>query len=98
MYDKEKFEDQRKERDRALIMRVKADAEAKLERTVSQMTEKELSADMELLSSIISQICDYAVDNGLEPDDTIKTIAGNLKALCEISSFNNWRKEEEYDD
>lgn len=58
-----------------------------------KMTEKELSADMELLNSIISQICDYAVDNGLEPDDTIKTIAGNLQALCEIASFNNWHKE-----
>lgn len=61
---------------------------------MKQMTDKELSADMELLSSIISQICDYAVDNGLEPDDTIKTIADNLQALCEISSFNNWSKEE----
>lgn len=57
------------------------------------MTDKEISADMELLNSIISQICNYAVDNGLEPDDTIKTIASNLQALCEIASFNNWHKE-----
>ena len=62
------------------------------EKEGAKMTEKELSADMELLNSIISQICDYAVDNGLEPDDTIKTIAGNLQALCEIASFNNWHK------
>lgn len=57
------------------------------------MTDKEISADMELLKSIISLICNYAVDNGLEPDDTIKTIAGNLQALCEIATFNNWYEE-----
>lgn len=56
------------------------------------MNEKELSADMELLNCIISQICDYAVDNGLEPDDTIKTIGGNLQTLCKIASFNSWKK------
>lgn len=49
--------------------------------------------DDEFLINIISQICDYAVDNGLEPDDTIKTIAGDMQALCEIASFNNWHKE-----
>lgn len=57
------------------------------------MTDKEISADIELLKSIISKICDYAVDNGLKPNDTIKTIAGNLQALCEIANFNNWGKE-----
>lgn len=58
------------------------------------MKDKELSADMKFLSNILSQICDYAVDNNLEPDDTIKTIADNMKALCEIASFNNWHKED----
>lgn len=57
------------------------------------MTDKEISADNELLQSIISEICDYAVDNGLKPNDTIKTIAGTLQALCEIANFNNWHKE-----
>lgn len=57
------------------------------------MTDKEISADMELLKSIVSLICNYAVDNDLKPNDTIKTIAGNLQALCEIANFNNWHKE-----
>ena len=58
------------------------------------MEEKELSQDMEFLTSIISQICDYAVDNGLNPTDTVKTVAKNLLALCEISNFDNWNKED----
>lgn len=58
------------------------------------MTDKELSQDMELLSSIISQICDYAVDNGMNPTDTVKTVGQNLLALCEISNFDNWHKED----
>ena len=57
------------------------------------MTEKELSADMELLNSIISQICNYAVDNDMQPTDTVKTVAQNLLALCEIASFDTWHKE-----
>lgn len=57
------------------------------------MFDKELSADMNFLNSIISQICDYAVENELKPNDTIKTIAGDLLTLCEIADFNNWHKE-----
>lgn len=62
------------------------------------MNSKELSQDMQLLNSIIAQICNYAVDNGLQPNDTIKTVADNLHALCEIANFNNWQKEGEEDE
>lgn len=59
-----------------------------------KMTEKELSADMKILDDIISQICNYAIDNDLEPDETIETIAENLLTLCKIASFNDWQKED----
>lgn len=55
--------------------------------------EEELSKDMEFLSDIIARICDYAVDNDMKPTDTVKTVAQNLLALCEISNFDNWHKE-----
>ena len=58
------------------------------------MEDKELSQDMAFLTNIISKICDYAVDNGLNPTDTVKTVANNLLALCEISNFDNWHKED----
>lgn len=48
---------------------------------------------MKLLNSIIAQICNYAIDNGLQPNDTIKTVADNLHAVCKIANFNNWHKE-----
>lgn len=48
-------------------------------------------SDQGFLTQIISEICDYAVENGMEPDDTLETVADNIKALLEISTFNNWR-------
>lgn len=48
-------------------------------------------SDQEFLTKIVSEICDYAVKNGMEPDDTLGTVADNIKALLEISTFNNWR-------
>ena len=49
--------------------------------------------DTDFLTHIITEICNYAVDNNMEPDDTLSTIADNIKALLEISSFNGWIKE-----
>ena len=48
--------------------------------------------DEELITHIISEICDYAVENDMEPDDTLSTMADNIKAILEISTFNGWRK------
>lgn len=50
-------------------------------------------SDEEFLTHIITEICNYAVDNDMEPNDTLSTIADNIKALLEISSFNGWIKE-----
>ena len=58
------------------------------------MKEKESSQDIEFLTSIISKICDYAVDNDLNPTETVKTIGNNLIALCQVASFDDWHKED----
>lgn len=46
----------------------------------------------EFMTYIISEICDFAIDNQMEPDDTLSTIADNIKALLEISTFNGWER------
>lgn len=50
------------------------------------------SSDVKFMTEIISQICDYAVDNDLKPTDTVKVIANNLVMMCEISNFDNWSR------
>lgn len=58
---------------------------------------KDLSNDAKFMAFLIKEICDYAVDNGMSPDDTIKTIATNLLTLLSISTFEHWHKEETND-
>lgn len=50
------------------------------------------SSDVKFMTEIISQICDYAVDNGLNPTDTVNVIANNLVMIGEISKFDNWER------
>lgn len=47
--------------------------------------------DADFMTHIICEICDYAVKNEMEPNDTLLTIADNIKALLKISTFNNWK-------
>ena len=47
----------------------------------------------EFMAHIITEICNYAVDNDMEPDDTLSTIADNIKAMLEISTFNGWERQ-----
>ena len=49
--------------------------------------------DEEFMTHIIAEICNYAVDNDMAPDNTLSIIADNIKALLEISSFNGWIRE-----
>ena len=49
------------------------------------MTEEEFTAH------IMTEIYNYAVESSMEPDDTLSTIADNIKALLEISTFNGWK-------
>lgn len=59
------------------------------------MTDNELLDDTKFVGNIISQICDYAVDNGLNPTDTFNRIANNLVVIGEITNFDNWKKDGE---
>lgn len=47
-------------------------------------------SDTKFLSSIVDQICNYSVENNMEPDDTLRTVAFNILSLLEISTFNHW--------
>lgn len=48
-------------------------------------------SDTEFMSHIIAEICNFAVENDMEPDDTLNTVADNILSLLEISTFNNWK-------
>lgn len=52
-------------------------------------------ADSEFMAHVVSEICDYAVQNEMETNDTIKTIAENLLFLLEIGTFNAWKPSKE---
>ena len=47
--------------------------------------------DCIFITHIISEICAYAHNNGLEPDDTLRTMSENILALLEISTFNKMK-------
>ena len=47
-------------------------------------------SEEEFMTHIITEICDYAAENSMEPDDTLSTMADNIKAILEISTFNAW--------
>lgn len=49
-------------------------------------------SDHKFLVKIISQICDYAVDNDMNPTDTVKIIANNMLMLAKIANFDNWER------
>ena len=51
-------------------------------------------SDEKFMSEIIAEICNYAVKNGMEPNDTLNTIAHNILAMLEICTFNNWKATE----
>lgn len=50
------------------------------------------SSDVKFMAEIISQICDYAIDHGLNPTDTVNVIANNLVTIAEISNFDKWER------
>lgn len=50
------------------------------------------SSDVKFMTEIIAQICDYAVDNGLDTTDTVNVIANNLVVIAEIADFDNWER------
>lgn len=50
----------------------------------------EINDDTDFLTNILAQICDYAVKNNLQPDNTIEIVAENMLSLLKISTFNGW--------
>jgi hypothetical protein len=49
--------------------------------------------DMDFMNKIIVEICDYSVDNRLDVNDTLETVANNILSILEVASFANWKKE-----
>lgn len=50
----------------------------------------EINDDTDFFTNILAQICDYAVKNNLQPDETIENVAENMLSLLKISTFNEW--------
>ena len=46
------------------------------------------------MNDIIKYTCNYAVENGLDPNETIRIVAKNLLFILEIADFSEWRYEE----
>lgn len=53
--------------------------------------DEDIVNDCEFITHIISKICAYAHNNGLEPDDTLRTMSENILALLEICTFNTMK-------
>ncbi len=50
--------------------------------------------DAEFMSMIVAEICNYASENDMEPDDTLRTVADNIMCMLEICTFNHWNETE----
>ena len=50
-----------------------------------------MSDDLKFMQHIISEICDYAKRNDMKSNETLVTVADNIKAICEIATFDNWK-------
>ena len=49
----------------------------------------------DFLAHIIVEICNFAVKNDMEPNETLRTVADNILYLLKISTFNSWGKDKE---
>ena len=58
------------------------------QRTVNIMIDAE--KDMKFITDIMSQICNYAIENDMKPTETLKTVANNILMITEISNFDGW--------
>ena len=39
------------------------------------------------MTDIMSQICNYAIENGMKPTETLKTVANNILMITENIEF-----------
>lgn len=51
--------------------------------------------DCEFMANILSEIAEYAVKNGMKPNETIRTIAENMIFMLEVATFDNWGKDDD---
>ncbi len=47
--------------------------------------------DEKFLAHIIIEICNYAVENQMEPDDVLKAVAEDILLTLTITTYNNWK-------
>lgn len=47
--------------------------------------------DDQFMIHIIGEICDYAKQNNMEPNETIQILCNNILAMLEICTFNEWK-------
>lgn len=66
-------------------------AEPAFDMAIEALSAQTITDDKEFMVHLIAEICDYAVRNDMEPDDTMKTICNNFLAMLEISTFNGWK-------
>lgn len=64
-----------------------------LDDALALLKEQEPNAmgSIEFMAHIICEICDYAVEHGMEPNRALRIVADNIKKLLKISTFNNWK-------
>lgn len=67
------------------------------ERTETHACEKEKKAmndDAKFQAHILSEICCYALEQDMDPDDTVRAVANNLLAMLDFCTFKNWKEGE----
>lgn len=72
---------------------VKAWKEKKTADFLQNIPKLSIDTDAKLMAHLLAEICGYAIENDMEPNDTIRTIANNFLALLEIATFNGWKGE-----
>ena len=68
------------------------DYAAAIDIAVDVLEKQIITDDKKFMVHLITEICDYAKRNNMEPDDTIKIVCNNFLAMLEISTFNGWNE------
>ena len=45
----------------------------------------------EFLVHVMGEICDFAVDCGVDPDQALQDISGDITKLLQITTYNGWK-------
>lgn len=56
----------------------------------------DVEKDKKFITDIMSQICNYAIENDMEPTETLKSVANNILMISEISNFDGFGGKTEY--